>query len=191
MIPTLSPFSFSSIRSLHTYVFIAKKSSSVVRHRHPRSLLLSSSHLLNLSRPPVNALTLAANLNIKLALAFHAPRALHERVVRHAARISALSGHKLEHGQQEVADAAGLLNAKVVLLTQDVGQGPVAQAVDVAELAFAVEDFLRPFAADAQGFGEGAEQLDDLRDVVVVFAVLCAGLGVEEVVACDKFEGLE
>jgi hypothetical protein len=39
-------------------------------------------------------------------------------------------------------------------------------------------------------FGEGAEQLDDLRDVVVVFAVFGAGLGVEEVVACDEFEGL-
>ena len=78
----------------------------------------------------------------------------------------------------------------MVLLAQDVGQGPVAQAVDVAELAFAVEDFLRPFAADAQRFGERAQQLDDLCYVIVVFAVLCAGLRVEEVVACDKFEGL-
>ena len=39
-------------------------------------------------------------------------------------------------------DAARFLDAKVVLLTEDVGKGPVAQAVDVAELAFAVEDFL-------------------------------------------------
>jgi hypothetical protein len=60
----------------------------------------------------------------------------------------------------------------------------MAQAMDVAELAFAVEDLLRPFAGHAEGFGEGAEQLDDLRDVVVVFAVFGAGLGVEEVVAC-------
>lgn len=66
----------------------------------------------------------------------------------------------------------------------------MAEAVDVAELAFAVEDFLRPLAADAQGFGESAEQLDDLCDVVVVFAIFGAGLGVEEVVACDEFEGL-
>jgi hypothetical protein len=29
-----------------------------------------------------------------------------------------------------------------------------------------------------------------LRDVVVVFAVFGAGLGVEEVIACDQFEGL-
>ena len=65
------------------------------------------------------------------------------------------------------------------------------QTVDIAEFALAVEDFLRPFARDAQGFGEGAEELDDLRDVVVVFAVLGAGLRVEEVVAGDEFEDLE
>lgn len=64
------------------------------------------------------------------------------------------------------------------------------EAVDVPELALAVEDFLRPFARDAEGFGEGAEEFDDLRDVVVVFAVFGAGLRVEEVVACYQFEYL-
>jgi hypothetical protein len=73
----------------------------------------------------------------------------------------------------------------MVLLPQNVWQRPVAEPVDVAQLALSVENFLRPFAGYAEGFGEGAEQLDDLRDVVVVFAVFCAGLGVEEVVACD------
>jgi hypothetical protein len=66
----------------------------------------------------------------------------------------------------------------------------VAQAVDVPELAFAVEDLLRPFAGEAQGFGERAEELDDLGYVVVVFAVFGAGLGVEEVVAGYEFEDL-
>lgn len=111
-------------------------------------------------------------------------------MARHAAGIGALGGHELEHGQQEVADAAGLLDAEVVFFAQNIWQGPVAQAVNVAELAFAVEDFLGPLAADAEGFGEGAQQLDDLRNVVVVFAVFGAGLGVEEVVACDKLESL-
>ncbi len=64
------------------------------------------------------------------------------------------------------------------------------EAVDVAEFPFAVEDFLRPFTRGAQGFGEGPEELDDLRDVVVVFAVFGAGLGVEEVVAGYELEGL-
>ena len=66
----------------------------------------------------------------------------------------------------------------------------MAQAVDVAELAFPVEDFLGPFAGEAEGAGERAEEFDDLRDVVVVFAVFRAGLGIEEVVACYEFEDL-
>jgi len=62
--------------------------------------------------------------------------------------------------------------------------------VDIAQLALSVEDFLRPFAGHAEGFWEGAEELDDLSDVVVVFTVLCAGLWIEEVIACYQFEGL-
>lgn len=64
------------------------------------------------------------------------------------------------------------------------------ESVDIAQLAFAVEDLLRPFSGLCQGAGEGAEQLNDLRDVVVVFAVFGAGLRVEEVVAGDELEDL-
>ena len=60
----------------------------------------------------------------------------------------------------------------------------MTQPMDVSEFAFTVEYFLRPFARHAKRFGEGAEELDDLRNVVVVFAVLGAGLRVEQVVAC-------
>lgn len=62
-------------------------------------LSLTSPHFLDLGRPAINALSLAADLDIKLGLAFHAPRALHERVVGHAAGVGALGGHELEHGQ--------------------------------------------------------------------------------------------
>lgn len=62
-------------------------------------LSTSSPNLLDLGRPAINALALAADLDIKLGLAFHAPRALHERVVGHAACVGALGGHELEHGQ--------------------------------------------------------------------------------------------
>ena len=60
----------------------------------------------------------------------------------------------------------------------------MAQTVDVAQLALAGEDFLGPFASEAEGAGEGAEELDDLGNMVVVFAVFGSGLGVEKVVAC-------
>jgi hypothetical protein len=62
--------------------------------------------------------------------------------------------------------------------------------VDVPKLAFTVEDFLRPLSGHAELFGEGAEELDDLGNVVVVFAVFCAGLRIEEVVAGYELESL-
>ena len=56
---------------------------------------------------------------------------------------------------------------------------------------FAVEEFGAVFAGERDGFGDLAHELDDLRDVVVVFAVPRPRGGVEEVIAaCDKFEDL-
>jgi hypothetical protein len=64
------------------------------------------------------------------------------------------------------------------------------QSVNVSQFAFAVEDFLGPFAGCGEGFGEGAEEFDDLGNVVVVFAVFGSALGVEEVVAGYELKGL-
>jgi len=120
-------------------------------------IVILSPDLLDLGRPALDPLTLAADRNVDLGLALHPPRAFQESVARHAAGVGALGGHELQHGKEKVADAASLFDAKVVFLTQHVGQGPVAQAVDVAELALAVEDLLRPLAADAERFGERAQ----------------------------------
>jgi hypothetical protein len=79
----------------------------------------------------------------------------------------------------------------MILFLEDVRQRPMSEPMDISELAFAVEDFLRPFAGEAERFGERAKQFDDLRDVVVVFAVLSAGLGIEKVVAGDEFKDLD
>ncbi len=57
--------------------------------------------------------------------------------------------------------------------------------MDIAEFALSREDLLGPFAVLGERAGEGAEEFDDLSDVVVVFAIFGAGLGIEEVVACD------
>jgi hypothetical protein len=62
--------------------------------------------------------------------------------------------------------------------------------VDVSEVAFAVENLLRPLPADTEGFRKGAQKLDDLRDVVVVFTVFGPRLRVEKVVARDEFKNL-
>ena len=67
----------------------------------------------------------------------------------------------------------------------------MAQAMNVTEFALPCEDLLRPFAGHGHGFGERAEQLDDLGYVIVIFAILCSGLGVEEIVASDQLKDLE
>lgn len=66
----------------------------------------------------------------------------------------------------------------------------MTQSVNISKLPFTIEDLLTPFSTQAKRFGEGAEEFDDLRDVVVVFAVFGAGLGVEQVVASYEFEDL-
>jgi len=59
----------------------------------------------------------------------------------------------------------------------------MTKPVDIAELAFTVEDLLRPLSCKTEGFGERPHELDYLRNVIVVFAVFGTGLGVKEVVA--------
>ena len=62
--------------------------------------------------------------------------------------------------------------------------------MDVPELSLPVKDLLAPLAAEAQRFGEGPEQLDDLGNMVVVLTVLGPGLRVEKIVASDELEDL-
>ena len=56
--------------------------------------------------------------------------------------------------------------------------------MDVSKFALAVKDFLGIFSGQGKRTGEGAEEFNDLRNMVIVFAVFGAGLRVEEVVAC-------
>ena len=72
----------------------------------------------------------------------------------------------------------------------DHGGGAAGEHLGDPTRGHALAPLLDREAALLDGVAEGAEQLDDLRDVVVVFAVLCAGLWVEEVVASDELEGL-
>lgn len=105
-------------------------------------------------------------------------------MARHATGVRPLVRHQVQHRCQEVRDPGRLFLPEVVLLPQHVEKRPVPEAVDVAELALAVEDLLGPTAREAQRLGEGTQKLDDLRYVVVVLSVLRARLRIEEVVAC-------
>ena len=63
--------------------------------------------------------------------------------------------------------------------------------MDVSQVAALLEDFLRPLAGGAELAGKWSQKLDDLSNVVVVLAVLGAGLGVEEVVPGDQLKDLD
>jgi len=51
--------------------------------------------------------------------------------------------------------------------------------VNIPKLALPVEDLLRPFPAKTERFGEWAQQLNDLGDVIIVFPVFSARLRVK------------
>ena len=129
-----------SVSSPRQPVHPSEKREIKERKRHNRS------PLLDLAGPALYALSPAANLQARDPYVLHAQGVGQPLVRRHAACVRAFLGDKLEHRRQEVRDALGLPLVEVVLLLQDVGQRPVAQAVNVAELALAGEDLLRPFA---------------------------------------------
>lgn len=63
--------------------------------------------------------------------------------------------------------------------------------MDVAQLAFAREDFLGPFTGEAEASGKGAEKLNDLCNMIVILTVLGTRLWVKEIIPCDQFKYLE
>ena len=71
-------------------------------------------------------------------------------MARHTSRIRSIYGQKFQHGQQEACNLFALLLVKMVLFVKDVREGPVAQAMNITQLALAVEDFLRPFARETE-----------------------------------------
>lgn len=108
----------------------------------------------------------------------------------HAAGVCSLLGHELQHRSQEGRDALSLVLFEMVFLLKDVGQRPVPQSVNVSQLALAVEDLLAPLTAEAERAREGTEKFDDLCNVVVVLAVFCARLWIEEIIARNQLEDL-
>lgn len=145
--------------------------------------------LLDFASPSLYAITLAAHRNFKLDT-FHALSIIKEVMVAHATCIGPLGWQQLQHGQQEIRNLLGILNAKVIFLPENIWKSPVAQAVDVSQFTAPVEYLLRPFARLAERFGKRAEKFDDLCNVVVVFTVLGTRLWVEEIVARNKFKNL-
>lgn len=108
------------------------------------SLSLPSNRLSfpHLGRPPINALASAAHGDPVDSDRVHAGRVFEPRVGGHATGIGALFGHELQQGQQEIGNAAPFFVLEVVFLAQNIGQGPVAETVDVAQVALSIKNLL-------------------------------------------------
>jgi len=61
----------------------------------------------------------------------------------------------------------------------------MTKAVNVAKFTLATEYFLGPFARETEVTREWTQKLNDLSNVIIVFAVLGARLRVKEVITCD------
>ena len=66
----------------------------------------------------------------------------------------------------------------------------MAQPVNVAQFSLAAENLLRPFAGETERARERAEQLNDLGNMIVIFAIFSARLRIEKVVARDELKDL-
>lgn len=109
----------------------------------------SSSPLLDLSRPAFDAITLCADSDVEFDR-LHTFGILCKFVIAHAACIRSALGWQIEHWSKKVGDSVCLFHRKMILLPENVWERPVSQSVDVAELALAIENFLRPFSGQAQ-----------------------------------------
>ena len=62
--------------------------------------------------------------------------------------------------------------------------------MNVSEFALSSEDLLRPFAVHVKLTRKGAEELDYLGNMVVIFSILSTRLRVKEVISCNQFKNL-
>lgn len=102
------------------------------------------SSFLNLRRPPLDALAFTSTRHAQVHV-LHALCVPEPLVAGHASGVGSVHGQQLQHGQQEAGNLLAVVFGEVVLLVQHVWQRPVAQAVDIAQLALSVENLLRPF----------------------------------------------
>jgi hypothetical protein len=79
----------------------------------------------------------------------------------------------------------------MILLSKNVRQSPVPETVDIPQFAFTIKDLLRPLPRQAERFRKGAQEFNDLRDVIVVFAILGPRLWIEKIVARDQLKNLD
>lgn len=75
--------------------------------------------------PSVDTLSTSANIQPRQLDTLHARRVRQPGVTSHAAGVCSLLRHELQHGKEEIGHALALFFLEVVLLPENVGQGPM------------------------------------------------------------------
>ena len=74
----------------------------------------------------------------------------------------------VEHGQEKVGELCGVARTPLVLFGEHLVQLPRPQLIDVTQLTALAKELARVLAHHGHVVGYGPEQLDDVRDVVLV-----------------------
>lgn len=66
----------------------------------------------------------------------------------------------------------------------------MTKPVYVSKFALSIEDLLGPLPRQTEGFWECSQKFDDLGNVIIILAILGAGLRVKQIVTGDQFKNL-
>lgn len=78
----------------------------------------------------------------------------------------------LKHGQEEVGEGSCFLGLELVLLLQDLVQGPIVETADSSQLSRSIEDLAALCASKSHASRHWTEQFHHLRQMVIILRVL-------------------
>ena len=143
--------------------------------------------LADLAGPAGNILARAAHRPLENHI-LKTERIAQPRMVDHSAGIGPVLWLQCQHGQQEIGNVNCVAHGKLVLFHQHIFQAPRLQFGDAVEIAVGIKKVSRIVALLQHGAWERANQLDDLRHVVVVLGVRLPASRIEQVVACQQLK---
>ena len=112
-----------------------------------------------------------------------------ERVASTLAGGGAEEGLIAQHGQQKRRHHLGAVPVHLVLLHEDILQGPHLEALDVPEAAVLVKVRPRVWTVEDNLARDGTKQLNDHGNVVFVAVKVAPAVWIKEIIARCEFKG--
>lgn len=100
-----------------------------------------------------------------------------------------LLGVKCQHGKQEVGKFLGCVAVPFIFLRENLVEGPGLELADMSEFTILPEEVLAVLAGQSDVGRDGAAELHDVGQVVLVPRVVVPTVRLEQVVACGQLEG--